>query len=253
MSQLQLNVFHEIGEAEALLTEIVERHPGSPVADQARFDIGVTYLLRDDLTQARLAFSRLENKLRIGELAEKSRFELGLIAFYEGQFESALAFSDALDENTATDIANDAIELKVLLRENRGPDSLDTPLTQYARAQLLHRQRRFKEAIVLLEPLLTSYPSHALADEIRFWRASNLRELRHFEEAISAFSEIVAENRESYLADRSLFAVGDIYERGLREPALALETYSNLLVEFPGSLLAPEVRARIRKIRGDHV
>jgi len=253
MSQLQLNVFHELGEAEALLSEIVSRHPESPVADQARFDIGVTYLLRDDLTQARLAFSRLENELRIGELAERSRFELALIAFYNGHFESALAFADALDENTATDIANDAIELKVLLRENRGPDSLDTPLRQYARSQLLHRQRRFREALSLLEPLLMSYQSHALDDEIQFWRASNLRELGRFEDAVAAFTEIVTENRESYLADRSLFAVGDIYERGLKEPALALEAYSNLLVEFPGSLLAPEVRARIRKIRGDHV
>ncbi|MFV1979525.1 MAG: tetratricopeptide repeat protein [Rhodothermia bacterium] len=253
MSQLQLNVFRELGEAEALLIEIISRHPGSPVADQARFDIGVTYLLRDDLTQARLAFSRLENELRIGELAEKSRFELALISFYEGHFESALAFADALDQNTSTDIANDAIELKVLLQENRGPDSLDTPLRKYARAQLFHRQRRFQEALSLLVPLLLSYQSHALCDEIRFWRASNLRELARFEEAISAFSEIVAENRESYLADRSLFAVGEIYERGLKQPALALDAYSNLLVEFPGSLLAPEVRARIRKIRGDQV
>lgn len=253
MSQIQLNVFHELGEAEALLSEIVARHPGSLIADQARFDIGVTFLLRDDLTQARLAFSRLENELRTGELAERSRFELAMIAFYEGHFESALAFADALDQNTATDIANDAIELKVLLRENRGPDSLDVPLRQFARSQLLHRQRRYQEALGLLDPLLLSYSSHALDDEIRFWRASNMRELGRFEEAISAFTEIVTESRDSYLADRSLFAVGEIYERGLKEPALALDAYSNLLVEFPGSLLAPEVRARIRKIRGDHV
>ena len=253
MSQLQLNAFHELGEAEALLTEIVTRHAGTPIAHQARFDIGVTYLLRDDLTQARLAFSRLENELRTGELAERSRFELARIAFYEGHFESALAFADALDENTATDIANDAIELKVLLRENRGPDSLDVPLTQFARSQLLHRQRRFQEAFELLDPLLLSYSSHALDDEIRFWRASNMRELGRFEESISAFNEIVTENSESYLADRSLFAIGEIYERGLKEPALALDAYSNLLIEFPGSLLAPEVRARIRKIRGDQV
>ena len=65
--------------------------------------------------------------------------------------------------------ANDAIELKVLLRENRGPDSLSSPLRDYAKAQLLYRQRRFGESLALLEPLLLSYSSHALIDEILFF------------------------------------------------------------------------------------
>ena len=253
MARLQLDVFHELGEAEGILGEITTLYPESPIADQARFDIGLTYLLRDDLPQARLAFSRLENDLRIGELAERSRFELAQISFYEGQFESAMAFADALDENTAADIANDAIELKVLLRENRGPDSLDTPLKGYARAQLLYRQRRFAEALTILDPLLISHPDHKLDDEVRFARAETLREIGDFHEAISAFEELVSTHTDSYLADRSLFEVGDIYERGLRQPALALEAYSNLLTRFPGSLLAPEVRARIRRLRGDQV
>lgn len=253
MARLQSTVFHELGEARALLDEVITRHAASDVADQARFETGVIHILRNDLRQARLTFNRLENELRIGELAEKSRFELARIAFYRGHFESALAFADALDENTAADIANDAIELKVLLRENRGPDSLDVPLTEYARARLFYRQRRYPEALGVLDPLLMSYSSHPLIDEVRFLRASVLRELGRFDQALAAFEEVVSEHRDSYLADRSLFSVGEIYERDLKEPALALDAYSNLLVEFPGSLLAPEVRARIRRIRGDHV
>ncbi len=105
----------------------------------------------------------------------------------------------------------------------------------------------------MLDPLILSYASHGLADEIKYWRASTLRELGSFDEALSAFDDIVTEHRESYLADRSMFAVAEIYEKALRQPAMALDVYSELLIEFPGSLLAPEVRARIRKIRGDQV
>jgi tetratricopeptide (TPR) repeat protein len=253
MAQLQLTVFHELGEAEALLLEVSSRYPDSPVADQARFDMGVIHILRNDLTRAKLTLSRLESELRIGELAEKARFELARIAFYEGHFETALTFADALDENTAADIANDAIELKVLLRENRGPDSLDTALREFARSSLLFRQRRFEESLDVIAPLLLSYANHPLADEIRFSRAQTLRELARYDEAIAGFEQIALEQSDSYLADRSMFEIGDIYERSLQQPALALDAYSNLLVQFPGSLLAPEVRARIRRIRGDEV
>jgi TolA-binding protein len=253
MAHLQVDVFYELGEAEALLNEIVSRHGAADIADQAKFDIGIVHLLRDDLTQARITFGRLEEDLRIGELAERARFELAMIAFYEGQFGSALAFADALDENTAADIANDAIELKVLLNENQGPDSLNVPLTEYAKAKLLLRQRRYQEALDTLEPLLLSYKTHPLADEIMFSRAEVLRKMGRSDDALSAFNEVVTEHGDSYLADRSLFAVGEIYERDLRMPAMALDAYRNLLIAYPGSLLAPEVRARIRKIRGDQV
>lgn len=252
MAMLLLNTYHELPEAETLLGEIVSTHPGSPMADRARYDLAVILLLRGDLPGARLAFSRLEDALRTGELAERSRFELAQIAFYEGHFESALTLADALDENTATDIANDAIELKVLLRENRGPDTLDSALRGYAQAELALRRRQFSESLNVLDQLRLAHPEHALIDEISYKRAMALEKLGRFSESQSAFEEVAAEFADGYLADRSLFAVARIYEEHLGDPAAALEMYARVLIQYPGSLLAPEIRARIRKIRGDH-
>lgn len=252
MANLQLETFHEVGEAESLLGEIVTRYPGSTMTNQARFDLAVIRLLRDDLQGARLAFSRLETELRTGELAERARFELARIAYYEGHFESAQTLVDALDQNTATDIANDAIKLKVLLRENRGPDSLDSALRRYARSELAFRQRRFQEALDILNQLRLAYPRHALTDEILYERAEALEKLGRFEEAQDAFRDVAAKFAEGYLADRSLFAVARIYEERLGDPSAAIEAYSEVLLRYPGSLLAPEIRARIRKLRGDH-
>jgi tetratricopeptide (TPR) repeat protein len=252
MANLQLNTFHELGEAESLLNEIVTRYPQSVMMNQARFDLSVIQLLRGDLQGARLSFSRLENDLRTGELAERARFELARIAYYEGQFESAQTLADALDQNTSTDIANDAIELKVLLHENRGPDSLDTALRGYAKSELAFRQRRFSEALDILNQLRLAYPDHPLTDEILYKRAMVLENLGRFEEAQAAFDEVATKFADGYLADRSLFAAARIYEERLGDPAAAIEAYSDLLLRYPGSLLAPQIRARIRKLRGDH-
>ncbi|ARA92088.1 hypothetical protein AWN76_002145 [Rhodothermaceae bacterium RA] len=251
IGELQLNVFFDLDEAEAVLREVIARFPGSDAVDQAEYDLGRIALLRGNLDEARLALARLEERLRTGELAERARYELALIHLYRGEWESARTLADAMEENTSTDVANDAIELKVLLIENTGPDSLNTPLQGYAHARLLLRQRRTPEAIAVLDSLLSAHGQHALADDVRFLRASALRTLGRSDEALAAFGEIPLMHPDSYLADRSLFAYAEILEQDLGRTREAIEAYTRLLTVYPGSLLAPEARLRIRTLRGE--
>jgi TolA-binding protein len=253
IGQLQLDIFFDLGASESLLTDIINRYPETDSGFYARFDLGKIALMRSDLRRARVLFSRLEDELRIGELAELARFEMAQIDFYTGQFESALTLVQALDANTSTDIANDAIALKVLLRENKGPDSLNTPLRYYATAQLLHRQRQFDAALKSLDTLSTRFAGHALTDETLFLRAEILRATGAAAQGLATLNQLVENHPESYLADRSLFLTGELYEQELNDPSGALEVYTTLLTTFPGSLLAPEARARIRALRGDGV
>ena len=253
ISRLQQDVFFDLGAAEATLGEVFEQFPNSPAAAEGQYDAGRIALMRGDLQRARIAFSRLEEELRLGELAEKARYELALLHFYSGEFDAAMSMSVILNENTSTDVANDAIALKVLLMENKGPDSLNTPLKKYAEASLLSRQRRYQQALVLLDSLLIQHGSHPLADDIRFMRAETLREIGQFEDALAALLEFRLIHPLSFLTDRSLYLAGQIYEVELGDKALAIETYSTLLDEYPGSLLSVATRTRIRALRGDGI
>lgn len=254
IGNLQRDVFFELGEAEKTLQQVVTQYASSrQTSDEAEFDLGRIALLRNNLDEARLIFSRLADRLRTGELAERARFELALIHFYQGEFDAARTLAGVLDQNTSTDVANDAIELKILLFENRGPDSLDTPLRQFARSHLLERQRKYKEAKEILDHLLAQYTGHALADDVRYLRADILRKIGRPSDAYQAFAEIPLMHPESFLADKSLFMMGQVLEYDLDEKDKAIEAYARLLAEYPGSLLAPEARARIRSLRGDGV
>ena len=253
ISRLQQDVFFDLGAAEATLSEVFDRFPNSPAAAEGQYDVGRIALMRGDLQRARIAFSRLEEELRLGELAEKARYELALLHFYSGEFDAAMSLSAILNENTSTDVANDAIGLKVLLMENKGPDSLNTPLKRYAEASLLSRQRRYDQSLVLLDSLLTQYGSHPLADDVRFLRAETLRNTGRIEESLAALLEFRLIHPLSFFTDRSLFVAGEIYEIELNDKALAIETYATLLDEYPGSLLATRARMRIRFLRGDGI
>ena len=251
IGSLQQDVFINLGDAEATLLEVRTNYPTSTASDRADFDLGRIAIMRDDLEKARLLFSRLVEKLRIGELAEKARYETALLHFYRGEFDAALTLAQVMNENTSTDVANDAIELKILLFENRGPDSTNATLLQYARASLLERQRSFDSAIATLDSLIFQGGSHPLIDEARYLKATTLRNIGKSEEALAALLEFPLIHPDSYLVDKSLFTAAEIYEIELQNDDLAVNTYNRLLTEYPGSLLANKARERIRDIRGD--
>ncbi len=248
LGRLQQDVFRQLGEAESTLRQVVGQYPDSPAADEARYDLGRIALMRGNLEEARLTFSRLVGSLRTGDLAEQARYELALIHFYRGELEAAKTQAAAVKANTSTDVANDAIELNVLMLQNTGPDSLNTPLKLYGQAKLQQRQRRHAAALATLDSLLSAHGRHALADEARFQRARTLRAQRRYEAAHHAFAEVTLMHPQSPFADRSLFESAEIQAEALDNPEAALELYRRLLQEYPQSLLASQARSRIRSL-----
>lgn len=251
VARIRLDVLFDLDAAERDLEALVAGHPGTPAADQAAFDLGRLDVARDRLESARVHFTRLADRLRSGELAESARHELALIHFYRGEFEAARALSESMKENTSADVSNDAISLKVLLVESRGPDSLDTPLRDYATVLLRERQRRPDEALTRLELLMSGLGDHALIDDAGFRRAMLLATLGRTAESIAAYLEFPLIHPESPYADRALLAAADLQITALEDPEAAVTTLTRLLQDFPGSLLVSEARSRIRRLRGD--
>ena len=251
VARIRLDVLFDLETAEQDLEALIAGHPGTPAADRAAFDLGRLDVARDRLESARVHLTRLADRLRSGELAESARHELALIHFYRGEFEAARALVESMKENTSADVSNDAIALKVLLVESKGPDSLDTPLRDFAIVLLRERQRRPDEALARLDMLLSDLGDHALIDEASYRRASLLATLGRTSEAIASYLEFPLVHRDSPLADRAFVAAADLQETAHGDRDAAVSTLTRLLADFPGSLLASEARARIRRLRGD--
>lgn len=249
LARLLLHAYRDAAAAEALLTELLEARPADDLAADARLLLAETAVLAGDLPRARTHLAAVESAWRSGDRADRARYELARLDFYEGHFEAAEAQAAAMKRNTASDTANDAIDLVLLLHEGRGPDSLSTALRAFAEAELLRRQRRADEALTALEAWLAEHAGHTLTDEVRFRRGEVLRTLGRPHEALEAFRALERDHPDSYLADRAAFAAAETLEEDLRDPVRALEAYTDLLVRHPGSLLAPEARTRIRRLR----
>jgi TolA-binding protein len=248
LGKLQLDVYRNLNAAQRTLEEVVSTAPEHAAANEARYDLGRIALLRGDLDRARLLFSRLAERLRSGDLADQARFELALLQYYQGSFEAARTQAKATSANTSADVTNDAIDLSVLIQENKGPDSLNTPLRQYAKAELYIRRHHYEKASARLDSLLQTYGRHSLADEAQFRRAEIAIAQGDTSAAVQRYRELPKRHPRSTFADRSLFRLGKLYEtQGRTEKAVAL--YDRLLTEYPSSLLASDVRTRLRTLR----
>ena len=248
LGTLQLDVYRDLDAAQATLERVVSSHPSTSAANRARYDLGRLALMRGDLERARLLFSRLADRVRSGDLADRARFELALLPFYEGRFDAARSQAQAVTADPSADVTNDAIELSVLIQENRGPDALDVPLRRYASAKLRIRQHRYDDALSGLDSLLQTRGRHALADQARFQRARVHLARGDTAAARESFRELSRRHPRSPYADRSLFRRARLHEaQGQPERAIAL--YDRLLTQYPKSLLATDARSRLRSLR----
>ncbi|MFT5515744.1 MAG: tetratricopeptide (TPR) repeat protein [Rhodothermales bacterium] len=251
LGRIQREIKMDLDAAESSLNLILERWANSDTAERAEFELAKLAVLRGRMGEAQTLFSRLAERLRTGELAEASRFELALIHFYRGEFDAALSLTESMKENTSADVSNDAIALKVMLVESRGPDSTDAPLRGLARARLAVRQHNYEAALQEADGILNTVGNHAILDDLMFERAAILFLLGDDVEAVSSYLEFPLIHPESHLADRSLFEAARIQAEILGDDAAATETLTRLLTTYPGSLLASEARTRIRTLRGE--
>jgi len=248
LGTLQLDVHRNLDAAQSTLEQVVSSYPNSSAANEARYDLGRIALLRGNFNDARLLFSRLAERLRSGDLADRARFELALLQFYQGKFDAAQTRARTTSANPSSDVTNDAIELSVLIQENKGPDSLNTALRLYARIQLRARQHQYDAAMTHLDSLLQNHSRHPLADNARFRKAELHEAEGDTAAAITAYKQLPRRHPRSPYADRSLYRLGELYESQGR-PDTAMETYNRLLTDYPNSLLTSDARSRLRTLR----
>ncbi len=248
IAAMHQDVFRNRDVARVILQQLATHYMNSPIGEQAQFDLGRLAIDEGNLDQAAIIFAQLSARTS-GELFARSKFEEAMIHFYTGDFMDAQSTLRDIRDETDKETANDAIALRVLLLESPQPDSTNQALLSYAQALLLLRQQKANETVLITQDILTQWGAHPIADEARFLRAEAFLLNGQSEDALIAFGEFPLIHPESPLRDRSLFHYAEILETIQGDTAGALQAYTDLLTQYPGSLLVDKVRERIRVLR----
>ncbi|MDX2284006.1 MAG: tetratricopeptide repeat protein [Bacteroidia bacterium] len=216
---------------------------------RAKLLIGDILLMQQEYNKAKLTYTEVSDAFRDRQLGATAKYKLAQLAYYRGEFSLAQAQLDAIKENTSNDISNDAIRLNLLIMDNTGLDTTTDALQLFARAQLLGYQRRYSDALALLDSLAYQYPNHPLGDEIIWEKASVFLKRNDIQTALVFVDRIIQEFPSDIYGDDALYTKARIYDYTLRQPEQAMKLYLEFLAQYPGSLFSVEVRKRVRELR----
>ncbi|NEN22916.1 tetratricopeptide repeat protein [Cryomorpha ignava] len=251
-AQLEAYYLDNLEGANVTLNEALDTPALYPeVAAEIKLELARILIARDYIWDASLLSSQVDKDFKNDMLGYEAKLLNAKISYYTGDFDWAQAQLDILKGSTSKLISNDAMELSLLITDNMNMDTIYEPMILFANADLLTVQHKFPEAIVILDSILTTWPGHALTDEILLQRAKIAEEKYDYEEAITFYQRIIIEYYFGISADNALFRMADLYENKLKDPEKAQEYYKQLMVDFPGSLYVVEARKRFRAIRGD--
>lgn len=203
--------------------------------------------------QALIYFSQIQKNLKNDVLGQNARFKVAQTSFYKGDFAWALTQLKVLRSSTSQLIANDAMQLSLLISDNSLEDSTQTALRKYARADLLAYQNKTKEAIAALDDILQNHKGEKIEDEALLKQGELLVGVKDYESAVFNYQKIVEFFAGDILADDAYFALGELYRNVLNEPEKAREHYEKIIYNYQDSYYFPQARTNFRRLRGDSI
>lgn len=238
-----------------------------PLKSKVKLDLGDIYLLKGEPWEATLLYSQVEKLLQGNPIGYEAKLKNARLSYYKGDFRLAQEHLDILKEATTREIANDAMELSMRIKENIAFDSAGEALKAYAKIELLLYQNKKDEALQALNALAAgtawvsdssktstvraSFSNRAILDDV-YWLEANIRmERGEFAASIHLLQRILTEYPDDILVDDAYFLQGEIYERQIKDTEKAMEIYRTFLDKYPGSVYAAEARKRFRILRGD--
>ena len=210
-------------------------------------------LLSGNIWDALLFYSQVEKDFKENPIGHTAKFKRAKIAYYKGDFTWAQAQLDVLKASTSKLISNDAMDLSLLISDNYNLDTIDQPMMQFARADLLFFQQKYDEAILTFDSILTLFNGHDLSDEIYFRKYKIFSAKNDTESSIKMLEKIINDFSYEILIDDALYNIAKIYENKYNDSAKAMDYYQKIILDYGGSIYASEARNRFRFLRGDEI
>jgi len=150
-------------------------------------------------------------------------------------------------------IANDALNLSLLISDNLQSTLDSNALKMFADAELLQFRNLPVQALAKLDSIGIAFPNNSLTDDILMTKSRIYIKNNEINNAVKMLTMLTEQQTSSIWADDALFSLADLYEKNLKDMEQAKKLYQKLINDYPGSMFTAEARKRFRKLRGDNV
>lgn len=240
-------------EAITYLKEAIKRPRGRFDEARLKMELADILVLKEQFNQALIYYSQIQNKIQNNVLSQEARFKVAKTSYYKGDFDWAEQQLDVLKKGATQLIANDALELLLVIRDNSMDDSLQTALRKYAKADLLSYKNETEKALLAYDEILDTHKGEKIEDEALLSQAKIYEEKQAFEKARKNYETIIEYYRDGILADDAYYRLARLYEGPLNDVEKAKDNYERIIFDLADSIYYVEAQKRFRNLRGDAI
>lgn len=219
---------------------------------QLRLDLADMFVYSNQLNRALVAYTQVKTNYKNSVLAQLATFKIAQTSYYKGDFDWAQTQLKVLKSETSQLIANDALQLSILIGNNyQSGDS--SALSHYAKAELLAFQNKDLAAVDSLNTILTKFKGFPIETYTLFKQAQIFEKLKTHDKAEANYLKILTINKTDILADDACFNLAKLYLNKLNNAEKASQYFEKIIFEYPSSIYLVEARSAFRQLKPESV
>lgn len=217
---------------------------------EVKMDLADILLLEEKFNQALIYYAQVENEGGNSPTGQEASLRVAKTSYYKADFKWAEHQLNVLKSASTQLIANDAMDLYLLISDNTVADSTQTALKKFARADYLLYQNKKAEALQAFQAILKEHKGQEI-EPITLLRIGKLEEEQNnIPQAIASYRQIIDQHKECIYVDEATYFAAELYNKtGDAEKAKPL--YEDLILNHEDSIYYVDAQKKFRRLRGD--
>lgn len=242
---------NDFEKAKALLEATMEMPINIRQKAKVKMELADVFVFNEKFNQAIIYYAQIQNDLPNDEFSHEASMRMAKTSFFKKDFNWAKKQAGELKQASTQLIANDAVELFLLITDNSAEDSLQVALQDFSKADLLEYQNKPKDALEAFLQILEKHKGQSIEAGTLYKVGKNYEKLGNFAKAIGYYQNILDNHKDGIYIDEALFYSAEIYKTQLNDLEKAKNLYEKVVLEHPDSIYFTEARKQYRQLRGD--
>ncbi|MEO0045503.1 MAG: hypothetical protein RL705_694 [Bacteroidota bacterium] len=208
-------------------------------------------LLEEKYNQALIYYSQVGEEMAGDISGQEAQLKTAKTSYFKGDFEWATHQLKVLKSAASQLIANDALDLFLLISDNTVEDSTQVALKKFARADFLLYQNKKTESLAQFQLLLKEHKGEEIEAVTLLRIGKTYEKMGDYTKALEYYNNIISNHKESIYVDEALYYSGEIYNFNLVDLEKAKPLYEEIIFKHEDSIYFVDSRNKYRKLRGD--
>ncbi len=251
--QADFNAFHlnNSEKAKAILKSAMEMPINRSQLAEVKMELGDILLFEEKFNQALIYYSQIDEDMSGDVFGQEASLKTAKTSYFKTDFEWASHQLKVLKSASSQLIANDALDLFLLISDNTVEDSLQVALKKFARADFLLYQNKKTAALAGFQLILKEHKGEDI-EPVTLLRIGKIYEkMGDFANALANYDAIITKHKDCIYIDEALYFSAEIYNIQLKDPEKAKLLYEEMLTKHEDSIYYVDSRNKYRKLRGD--